>query len=193
MNKKENAVQTIVLCGLFIALGVLTPQIFHLFGAAAGQTFLPMHIPVLIAGLCVSPLCGAISGIFSPMLSCIITSMPSPIKMPFMCVELFVYGLVSGFAMKLFSGHIKNYTVRVYTSLITAQICGRAANILCTAFGVYVLGLRNPAVSMKAALISVPTGLIGIAIQLIFIPPVAVVLNKYVTIGKKSYARKIQI
>ena len=88
--------------------------------------------------------------------------------------------------MKLFSGHIKNYTVRVYASLITAQICGRTANILCTAFGVYVLGLRNSAVSMKAALMSVPTGLIGIAIQLIFISPVAVVLNKYVTIGKKS-------
>lgn len=186
MNKKANAVQTTVLCGLFVALGVLTPQIFHLFGAAAGQTFLPMHIPVLIAGLCVSPLCGAVSGIFSPMLSCIITSMPSPVKMPFMCIELFVYGLVSGFAMKVFFVRIKNYTARVYASLITAQICGRVANILCSALGVYVLGIKNPAVSIKAALMSVPAGLIGIAIQLIFIPPVAIVLNKYVTIGKKS-------
>ena len=26
------------------------PQLFHLAGAAAGQTFLPMHLPILLVG-----------------------------------------------------------------------------------------------------------------------------------------------
>lgn len=183
--KKNFNVKTLILCGLFTALGVLTPQIFHLFGAAAGQTFLPMHIPVLIAGLAVSPVCGAVTGFFSPMLSCFITSMPSPIKMPFMCVELLTYGAVSALIMKALEKRGTGLALRTYISLIGAQISGRAVNLICTAAAVYLLGIKNPAVSIKAALLSVPAGLIGIVIQLVFIPPVVIALKKYVTIGKK--------
>ena len=41
-------IKNIVKGALFIALGVLIPQIFHSIGA--GPMFLPMHIPVLLAG-----------------------------------------------------------------------------------------------------------------------------------------------
>lgn len=176
---KKNSIRTLVLCGLFTAFGLLFPQIFHLFGAVSGQTFLPMHIPVLIAGLAVSPLCGAVTGVLSPLLSCLITNMPTMIKMPFMCLELLAYGLFSGLFMKLFSGKIKNNLVKIYVSLILSQIVGRLVNFGCTAAAIYIFGISNPAVSMKAALLSVPAGVIGIAIQLVFIPPIVAVLNKY--------------
>lgn len=34
---------------LFLALGLVVPQLFHLLGGA-GPVFLPMHLPVLLAG-----------------------------------------------------------------------------------------------------------------------------------------------
>ena len=69
----------IVLCGLFCAFGVLLPQAFHMFGTAAGMTFLPMHIPVLMAGLIIGPVCGLVTGVVSPVLSCLFTGMPAPV------------------------------------------------------------------------------------------------------------------
>ena len=49
-----------VMSAMFLALGLLFPGIFHFFGAASGQAFLPMHIPVFICGL----FCGPNAGIF---------------------------------------------------------------------------------------------------------------------------------
>ena len=39
---------------LCIALGLLLPTVFHVFGTGAGTALLPMHLPVLLCGL----LCG---------------------------------------------------------------------------------------------------------------------------------------
>ena len=45
--------------GLFVAMGVLVPIMFHAVGL--GKTFLPMHIPVILSGFYCSsvllPLC----------------------------------------------------------------------------------------------------------------------------------------
>ena len=49
----------IVLSGLFIALGVVVPMIFHTVNLA-GPIFLPMHIPVLLAGFLLGPVYGGI-------------------------------------------------------------------------------------------------------------------------------------
>lgn len=175
---KNTKVRFIVYCALFTALGVLLPMVFHLFGAVSGQTFLPMHIPVLIAGLLVSPYCGMTVGILSPFLSCILTEMPTFAKMPFMCIELAVYGLSAGLFTRLFSGIIKNKTVSVYVSLISAQIMGRIANLCCTYIAVNLLGVTAKGVSVKLALMSIPAGFVGILIQLVFIPPVVRILSK---------------
>jgi len=39
----------LIYSGLFVAFGLILPQLFHLFGGT-GPIFLPMHIPVLLAG-----------------------------------------------------------------------------------------------------------------------------------------------
>lgn len=165
-------------CGLFCALGILFPMIFHAFGAVSGQTFLPMHIPVLIAGLLISPLCGLVSGILSPALSCLLTNMPIPVKMPFMCIELAVYGLSSGLFMHLFTKKLKSRTAACYISLICAQILGRIANLICTFAAINIFGITSPAISVKAALASIPLGFLGIVIQWLIIPPAVNVLSK---------------
>ena len=161
----------IVLCGLFCALGVLLPQAFHMFGAAAGMTFLPMHIPVLMAGLTIGPVCGLITGVVSPVLSCLFTGMPVPAKLPFMVFELAAYGFFSG----LFS---KNGSAigRVYLSLIGAQIAGRAVNALCALIAVYLLHVEK--VSVLSVWTAVVAGLPGIVIQLVFIPPLVMAVKR---------------
>lgn len=175
---KNTKVRFIIYCALFTALGVLFPTVFHLFGAVSGQTFLPMHIPVLIAGLLISPYCGMAVGILAPFLSCILTEMPTFVKMPFMCIELAVYGLSAGLFTRLYSGKIKNKTAVIYASLVSAQISGRIANLVCTYLAVNLLGITAKGIDVKLALMSIPAGFVGIIIQLIIIPPIVRILSK---------------
>ena len=52
-------IKKLVYTGLLVAVGVLLPQVFHIFGSsAAGMVFLPMHIPVLRGGLLLGPMSG---------------------------------------------------------------------------------------------------------------------------------------
>ncbi len=178
--------KTVVLSGVFIALGVLTPQIFHMFGAAAGRMFLPMHLPVLVAGLTCGAFCAGVCGLVSPVVSCFVTSMPSVVKMPFMAIELFTYGVVSARSLKFFNRVCKRESTAVYAALLTAQIAGRVVNVLCTFVAVKVVGIKNPAISVQAALLSVPNGLVGVILQLIIVPVVVLAVKNYVTIGKKK-------
>ena len=57
----------LVLTALFIAIGVVLPQAFHMV-PNAGSVILPMHIPVLISGYAVGPLFGLLCGILTPVL-----------------------------------------------------------------------------------------------------------------------------
>lgn len=178
MTTSKKTIRTVIYSALFTALGLLFPQIFHIFGTSAGTAFLPMHIPVLIAGLCAGPVCGLISGILSPFLSGIITMMPPPFKMPFMCIELAVYGVSSGLYKKLFSRFVKNELACSYIALILAQLTGRIVNIICTYLAVNVLGVSHPAIGVAAAIASIPSGVPGIVIQLVFIPPIVKILSQ---------------
>lgn len=175
---KKSAAKLIINCALFTALGVLFPMIFHIFGAVSGQTFLPMHIPVLISGLLISPMCGLTVGLLSPFLSCLITNMPTIFKMPFMCIELAVYGISAGLFRKAFVCAMKNKTAALYAALVCAQISGRIANLLCTYLAVNILGITHNAISVKLALLSIPAGFVGIIIQWVIIPPVVRILSK---------------
>ena len=44
--------------GLLTAVGLVLPQAFHVFGQGAGMAFLPMHLPVMIAGILLGPCYG---------------------------------------------------------------------------------------------------------------------------------------
>lgn len=72
-----------------IAGAVILPQVFHLLGAisglgsALGETFLPMHFPIILVGLLAGPYAGAISGLFGPLLSFALSGMPGAYMLPF--------------------------------------------------------------------------------------------------------------
>jgi len=154
------------LAGILLALAVFLPQFTaHLAGANGGRMFLPMHVPVLLAGLLCGPLYGGIIGIIAPAMSCVITggAMPAAYPMlPIMCAELLTYGLVSGFC----SCKLKN----VYIDLIIAMFAGRAAyGVMYYGLMLTQMGEQFKAPSVFAA---IAAGVPGIIIQLALIPPI---------------------
>jgi riboflavin transporter FmnP len=149
----------ITLTALFITLGVILPIVFHQF-ALAGRIFLPMHIPVFLAGIFVGPVGGLIVGLICPFLGFLLTGMPPPYAVPLMSMELAIYGLSIGILIRWIKLPI--------LSLLIAMILGR----LAFAFGLFILGQflslpYGPEAFIKVSLI---TGLPGIALQLILIP-----------------------
>lgn len=63
----------LVISGLLVALNLILPQIFHLFGQQAGKVLLPMHIGVLIAGLLLGSVWGICVGAVTLILGFFIT------------------------------------------------------------------------------------------------------------------------
>ena len=114
---------------LFIALGVVLPIVFHSFSVLGGRMFLPMHIPVLIAGLFLGPSSGLLVGLVCPILSFLLTGMPPPDKIITMTLELPLYGLAGGIAYR-------SLRIPLLISLLLALIVGR----LAYAFGLVIIG-----------------------------------------------------
>jgi len=166
---KNNLTQTAA-AGLFIAFGIVLPMMFHAIGL--GSTFLPMHIPVLLAGFMLEAPIALAVGAITPFLSSMFTGMPPAFPiMPYMVFELATYGFMTSYLYRKFN-------LNVYASLLGSMICGRivagiAVWVLTTLFAARLPG---PVAFVMA---SVTTGLPGIVIQLIFIPAVVLILEKY--------------
>src|SRR5690554_1152105 len=124
INKKEMLImknRKMVYSAIFIALGIIIPIAFHAFGTIAGSIFLPMHIPVILAGAYLGPLSGIVVGALTPLLSSLFTGMPPALPMlPIMFVELMVYGAAMGYLYNK-----KKYGI--YPTLIITLILGRIA------------------------------------------------------------------
>jgi uncharacterized membrane protein len=78
-----------------ITAAVVLPHVAHVTGAPV-LWFLPMHWPVILAGLVYGPAAGLAVGLLSPTISFSLSGMP---PMPFlatMTVELGLYGLLIG-------------------------------------------------------------------------------------------------
>ena len=106
-----------------IAGAVAVPQIFHVLGAAfglgtgLGESFLPMHLPILLVGLLAGPYAGAAAGMFGPLVSFALSGMPGVVMLPFMMLELCMYGLAAGL--------LRNVKLPVVVKVLLAQTAGR--------------------------------------------------------------------
>ncbi|HHT76693.1 MAG TPA: ECF transporter S component [Clostridiaceae bacterium] len=183
--------------GMLLALALIIPYFFHLAGGpSSGRVFLPMHIPVLLGGIILGPFFGAIVGGLSPFVSSLITSMPPAPIMPFMVLELAVYGFVAGLIYHTFGFHkpvapfiqlIQKMTSKsvsvwvkrlesVIITLVAAMVFGR----LVYAGSLYLLATLFEVKGANVASVwaAVSTGLFGIGIQLIVIPPIVLALHK---------------
>lgn len=149
-----------------IAVAVVLPQLFHVvgmvsnMGTALGETFLPMHLPILLVGLIAGPYAGAIAGLLSPLVSFGLTAMPGPAMLPFMMIELCMYGL--------FAGLLRKTKMPTIAKVLLAQVGGRAVRAGAILASVYLLG--NTAIHTAVIWNSIIAGIPGLILQWILLP-----------------------
>ena len=160
-----------VTTAMLIAFCVVFPMAFHAI-PRAGSILMPMHIPVLLAGMICGPLFGLVAGVTGPLLSSLITGMPPTGIVPIMMIELGVYGLVAGIMINIV--HTRRMSVDLYISLITAMLAGRIVAGIAQA--VYFFDGRYAIMMWLTSYFS--TSLPGIIIQLLLIPSLVMALER---------------
>lgn len=158
----DQKIHKIVLSGLFVALGLIVPfAAGHAFGIK-GTIFLPMHIPVLLCGMICGPRYGMLCGLLTPTLSSMLTGMPATFPMlPVLICELLVYGTVSGWLYRI-------RRASPYRTLLFSVVPGRIVNGTVLAI---LLSLNSGKLVFALAAQSVLTGLPGVAVQFLLVPP----------------------
>lgn len=151
----------------FGGLGIAIPRIFHvLVGSSAGVTFLPMHLMVLIAALTFGIMSSSIVAGSSVIFSYLLTGMPTIERMPYMLIELLIYGILLGLFNKKFNSYI---------SLIATMILGRLLYAGVLYASVNLLGFNGYGISVMQSVVS---GIPGIIIQIALVPVLAMVVKK---------------
>ena len=153
--------RTIAYTALLLALGLALPRVLHVFGQNAGQMFLPLHLPVLVAGLALGAVPGGVLGAVLPLASFALSGMPPPPLLWFMTAELLVYGLTAGL-------YRKKLKLPLWASLPLAQVSGRVAYALVLLVLGMIFHLNVPPAAM--VLTALVTGLPGIAAQWVLVP-----------------------
>jgi len=123
-------VRAFILQGLLITTAVLLPAIAHLMGAPV-RILLPMHWPIILAGLVYGWRGGALTGLLAPTISFLISGRPLPVVLPAMTIELLAYGFVTGLLRERFRWN-------AFASVTVAIIIGRIAFISAALLTGYV-------------------------------------------------------
>ena len=164
--KVKLTVKGLVSFGL-IVLAVLLPQLVHLtLGQAGGVRWLPMYLPVLLAGCLLGVRWGMGVGVLSPVVSFALTSlwgdpMPAAARLPFMMAELCVFAAVSG----LFSKQIAKNGWMAFPAVLLGAVAGRAFFLLLA-----VLFQSVAPFTVEAVLSQIETGLSGLVLQAAAVP-----------------------
>lgn len=162
LTLKTQAIATITA----IVAAVALPQIFHVLGvvsglgSALGETFLPMHLPILLVGLLAGPYAGAIAGLLSPLASFALTGMPQMGLLPFMMLELCIYGLCAGL--------LRNGKMPTIVKVLIAQIAGRGVRAIAILLAVTAFGYD--AIPVSIIWTSLAVGLPGLVLQWCLLP-----------------------
>lgn len=164
--KVKLTVKGLVSLGL-VVLAVLLPQLVHLaLGQAGGVKWLPMYLPVLLAGCILGTRWGLAVGVLSPLVSFAITSiwgdpMPALSRLPFMMAELAVFAAVSG----LFTKKIASNGWMAFPVVLLGQVAGRAFFLLL----VFLFQSLTP-FTPAAIWGQIETGLVGLVLQAVLVP-----------------------
>lgn len=164
--KVKLTVKGLVSFGL-IVLAVLLPQLVHLtLGQAGGVRWLPMYLPVLLAGCLLGVRWGMGVGVLSSVVSFALTSlwgdpMPAAARLPFMMAELCVFAAVSG----IFSKQIAKNGWMAFPAVLLGAVAGRAFFLLLA-----VLFQSVAPFTVETVLSQIETGLSGLVLQAAMVP-----------------------
>ncbi len=169
---KISSIKQACITAVCIALAYVLPVAFHSLGL--GSALSPMHIPVLLCGMICGGGYGVFCGIASPILSSVLSGMPSPTQLISMVPELAIYGLVTGILFKLV--RTKNLYADMYIALVAAMLLGRVAAGIASAL-FYLGDSESFTLALWATNYFVGT-LPGIISQLIILPVLIVTLER---------------
>ncbi len=160
---------------MFLAIGLVLPFITGQI-PQIGKMLCPMHLPILLCGFFCGWQYAAVIGFICPLLRSVLFGMPvlypSAIGMAF---ELMTYGLTVGLLSKKI-GTDKIW--KIYASLVTAMLCGRAVWGLAQ---IVLLGIKGDRFTFSAFIAGgFVNALPGIILQLILIPTLVRVFRKNV-------------
>ena len=113
-----------ILTAVCIALCAVLPMAFCAI-PNAGAVYSPMHIPVLLCGLICGGGYGVLCGLAGPILSALITGMPSIALLPVTLVECVCCGGLSGLLMARL--RTEKVFADLYISMLAAMLIGRIA------------------------------------------------------------------
>lgn len=103
---------------LLLGAAFVLPALAHLAGVP-GRVWLPMHWPVLFAGLCYGWRSGALIGLAAPGVSFLLSGMPPAAALPAMTAELATYGFLAGLFRESFR---RNSFLAVAAALIGGRL-----------------------------------------------------------------------
>jgi hypothetical protein len=157
--KKYNGYD-LLLGGLFMALALVFPVIFHALGL--GSAFLPMFYPIIAAGFLVALPVAMVVGVMSPLVSGLITGMP-PFFPPIGLIMMFEGVVLTVVPALLYQ--------RLRTNPWLVTIITMAADRLLLLFLVlfFSAALKLPEGVMSAAVLI--NGIPGTVLILVLIPP----------------------
>ena len=138
-----------------IVTAVVLPAAAHLMGAPV-RWLLPMHWPIIFAGLLYGWRAGLIVGVLAPLTNWILTGYPILPKMIAMTVELGMYGFAIGLLREKFK-------LNGYLAILLGLIAGRlffiigivALNAYGNALGFYLKAAMTP--GLAAGLLQIMT------------------------------------
>ncbi len=167
--EKTEIYRSIPLAALFAALGVVFPMFFHLLGL--GSAFLPMFLPILMAGFLLPFQLSATIALLTPLVSFLFTGMPPlyPPVLPLMIAELLLMLLI----IRLLR---RQGGLAVWFILLAALITDRIFLFLFIYWLAPFFGFPEKLFSLAA----VVHGLPGILMTMIVVPPgLRLIAEKY--------------
>ncbi len=167
--------QQMTLISLFIALCVIIPFVFHLAGL--GAMFLPMFLPILLAGFVIRFPLAMLVGLLGPIVSSLLTGMPPLFPT---AISMMAEGMVaSGVASFLFCSKKSS----LWLALLLAIIAERMTRVLMIFLILPLFGLPAREWSIAEITLTLP----GVALQLVLIPLVLFVLWRYHLIKRTTW------
>ena len=174
-TKIGSPLRKLTFSAMFLALAMVLPFLTGQI-PQVGALLSPMHIPAFLCGLVCGPLWGCAVGFVSPLLRFLIFA---AIPMAF---ELAVYGAAAGLLYGIFDRLLGKKIPSLYAALVIAMLVGRVVNALVKSA---VLGLSGSEFSLFVIFLELFTGTwAGIVLQLVVIPPLVVLLERFVKSGK---------
>jgi len=163
--------------GLLCALGIVLPAVFHAAGPMAGKVFMPMYLPILALGLCVSWEVALLAGFLTPLLSAVLTGMP-PLAPPIALLMMFELATLAAVASLGRSAGLS-----VWPASIVAIIAARVVGVLALLTAGRMLGFNQGV--WEYAILSLAISWPGIILQLSVVPGAVYAIEKASMLGSR--------